>query len=115
MAATAEEKRELERKAEERRELKKKVAAHKSWLTRVLRDTENAAGRFGPKPNDEQAVSLQTCSAQLDKRYWALQGSMVAYQEVCEDEAEMNELGVYADTAQDSYGKMKADVDKLLS
>ena len=101
--------------AEERKELKKKVSSQKSWFTRISSDTEKAAGRFGAKPNEEAAASVQTFLAKLDKMYLSLQESIAAYSEVCEDEAELTQLEAYADTTQDSYGKLKDGVDKVLN
>ena len=58
--------------AEEMKEMKRKVSSQKSWFTRMSTETERAADRFGPKPNQEAAVSLQTFSAKLDKMYLSL-------------------------------------------
>ena len=111
----AEEKRESDKRAAEAKILKAKVAGSKSWLTRAVNEAEAAVGRCGTKPNDSQAICLQKCSTELDTRYWGLKDVMVAYQDVCQDEAEIADIGTYADAALVSYNKLKEDVDKLLS
>ena len=100
--------------AEERKQLKTKVSSQKSWFTRISTDTDKVAARFGAKPSDEGALTVQTFSAKLDKMYLALQQSVADYNEIDDDETAVAALEAYADAAQASYGKIKDGVDRLL-